>query len=448
MSDTPPEEEEDRRKKGAFVITKKQIVAGLITLLLVGGGIGLGLWLSGGGSKNPNEVFLQPTSQNLPNTPPFTPPAGHDASLASTPLTTTSPATPKGGIVSFSGNAVGLYGGTLNVATCNPQQLITYLTSNASLAAAWAGAEGISPSQIPTYIHQLTPMILRYDTRLTNHGYINGVANPIPEILQAGNAVLVDRYGVPRARCYCGNPLTPAVALTSPTYVGAPWVGFSPSTVAVIQPSPTIINNFTVINITNNTYMTQPAGTTTPTAPTAPTTPSTPTTTPPPTPTTTRPPTTQTTPPVTSATPTTAPQQAVPTTAPNGQTLGTGAVQITLTWSTTADLDLHAIEPGGTEIYYGNKTAADGGTLDVDSNGGCSNTTTSPVENIYWTTPPVAGNYTARVVYYSECPSATPPGTGPQAYTITIKVNGQTLEQRQATIQAAGNTQDYPFTVP
>jgi hypothetical protein len=83
----------------------------------------------------------------------------------------------------------------------------------------------------------------------------------------------------------------------------------------------------------------------------------------------------------------------------------------------------------------------------VDSNGSCNNTTTSPVENVYWTNPPVAGTYTARVVYFAECAGATPPGTGPQSYTITIKVGGQIVEQRQGTLQAAGTSQDYPFTV-
>ena len=64
-------------------------------------------------------------------------------------------------------------------------------------ASAWAAAKGISVNQISTYIGGLTPMTLRYDTRVTNHGYVNGQANAIPEILQAGQAVLVDSHGVP-----------------------------------------------------------------------------------------------------------------------------------------------------------------------------------------------------------------------------------------------------------
>ena len=168
-----------------------------------------------------SEVFLQPA--NAQGQHPFTPNVGTDASV---PSTASGALTPTSGtsLASYSGNSVGLYGGTLDQSSCNPQQMITYLQANPSKASAWAAAEGISVNQISTYIGGLTPMTLRYDTRVTNHGYVNGQANAIPEILQAGQAVLVDSHGVPRARCYCGNPLTPPEAVSgSPHYVGVQW---------------------------------------------------------------------------------------------------------------------------------------------------------------------------------------------------------------------------------
>jgi uncharacterized protein YfaP (DUF2135 family) len=131
-------------------------------------------------------------------------------------------------------------------------------------------------------------------------------------------------------------------------------------------------------------------------------------------------------------------------TAPNGQTLGTGSVQVTLTWSTVADLDLHALEPDGTEIKFSNRTSASGGTLDVDSNGGCSDLTSSPVENVFWANPPPPGTYTARVVYYQECGGS---GSGPQSFTITVKVNGSVVLQQGGTLSGSGTSQDFPFTV-
>ena len=79
--------------------------------------------------------------------------------------------------------------------------------------------------------------MLRVDTRVTNHGFVNGTANPIQEVLQAGTAVLVDKFGVPRLRCYCGNPLTPPIAESAPQNTGPTWSGFEPAQTEVIVPS-------------------------------------------------------------------------------------------------------------------------------------------------------------------------------------------------------------------
>jgi hypothetical protein len=411
--------------EAGFRITAKELVIALIVLLLIGGSVAAGLLLSGGSnsgtsgtSANPDEVFLQPTNSTGAN--PFTPNVGTDA-VVSRSVSSSLPAG-SGGVPSYSGNTVGLYGGTLNTRSCNPQQLISYLTATPAKARAWAAAEGIPVSQIPAYINSLTPMILRYDTRVTNHGFLNGVANPIPEILQAGQAVLVDNHGVPRARCYCGNPLTPPTPVAHPVYTGQRWTGFSPTTVV------TLIDNDT------GQPFNRPSGTTGtadgPAEPgSAPTMPglTVPTTTTP-----------TTTPPVTT-TPAT-----IPVTAPNGQALGTGAVQVTLTWSTVADLDLRILEPDGTQIDFGSRSSSDGGTLDVDSNGGCSNLTSSPVENVFWANPPPAGAYTARVTYYEDCGAS---GSGPQNFTLTIKVNGQVVQQHSGTLAASGDSQEFPYTV-
>ena len=63
---------------------------------------------------------------------------------------------------------------------------------------------------VKKYIAKLHPVTLTRDTQVTNHAYTNGQAVPFQAILQAGTAVLVDEYGVPVVRCYCGNPLGPA----------------------------------------------------------------------------------------------------------------------------------------------------------------------------------------------------------------------------------------------
>ena len=62
---------------------------------------------------------------------------------------------------------------------------------------------------------------------------------------------MVDQYGVPHARCACGNPLLPPRAVSSPSYQGTPWSGFNPGNVTVIDASTTVIKTITIINITN-----------------------------------------------------------------------------------------------------------------------------------------------------------------------------------------------------
>jgi uncharacterized protein DUF6777 len=78
--------------------------------------------------------------------------------------------------------------------------------SSPDKAAAWAGVEGITPADIPRYVVELTPVTLRSDPAVTNHGFANGTPTTLRSVLQVGTAVLVDKFGVPRVRCMCGNP--------------------------------------------------------------------------------------------------------------------------------------------------------------------------------------------------------------------------------------------------
>jgi hypothetical protein len=106
------------------------------------------------------------------------------------------------------GNAPGLYGGTRNAAKCSPTKLIGFLDAEPDKAKAWASVYGIKVREIPAFIRRLTPVILRRDTVVKNHGFKKGKANAISAVLQAGMAVLVDGAGTPRVKCNCGNPLT------------------------------------------------------------------------------------------------------------------------------------------------------------------------------------------------------------------------------------------------
>jgi hypothetical protein len=82
-------------------------------------------------------------------------------------------------------------------------------------------------------------VLLATDTRVTNHGFRDARAVPYQAVLQTGTAVLVDRYGVPRVRSACGNPLLPPTAVKSElTYTGPRWPTFQPAAVVRVVPAP------------------------------------------------------------------------------------------------------------------------------------------------------------------------------------------------------------------
>jgi len=106
-------------------------------------------------------------------------------------------------------------------------------------------------------------------------------------------------------------------------------------------------------------------------------------------------------------------------------TLGTGDVQVTLTWHTNDDLDLWVYDPEGALIYYSSPYSSSGGELDVDANLGCSeNITYQPVENIFWPEGEAPfGEYKVEVDYFENCGTS-----GTIEYIVTIKVDGTVNE--------------------
>ncbi|MFF4849269.1 DUF6777 domain-containing protein [Streptomyces sp. NPDC001194] len=196
------------------------------------------------------EVFLQPAAATGPA--PFTestvtreavpPPQSPAPSARSATPGTGTTATP-----SISGSAPGLYGGTRSAASCDVEKQIGALSAEPAKNGAFASALGIRPESVPGYLRALTPVQLRTDTRVTNHGYRDGKATPYQAVLQAGTAVLIDDRGVPRVRCACGNPLGAPVPLPAdPKRHGQPWSSYQPSKVVVIAPSQTVVHKFVI----------------------------------------------------------------------------------------------------------------------------------------------------------------------------------------------------------
>src|SRR5687767_1215648 len=87
-------------------------------------------------------------------------------------------------------------------------------------------------------------------------------------------------------------------------------------------------------------------------------------------------------------------------------TVGTGDVQISVAWTGASDVDLHVFDPSGEEIFYGNKTAASGGTLDLDSNPACDIDNKNNENVVFPTGVAPAGEYRVVVDYYDDCGAA------------------------------------------
>ena len=99
--------------------------------------------------------------------------------------------------------------------------------------------------------------------------------------------------------------------------------------------------------------------------------------------------------------------------------VGTGDVQINVSWSGASDVDLSVEDPSGELLFYGNTTAASGGKLDLDSNAAC-NIDGKNAENIVWgANRAPSGPYHVVVRYYDDC------GVARSDWVVTVQLKGQ-----------------------
>lgn len=113
--------------------------------------------------------------------------------------------------------------------------------------------------------------------------------------------------------------------------------------------------------------------------------------------------------------------KAVAPSAGDGPDLGSGDVQATLRWSNNDDMDLHVIDPAGSEIWYRQGSSPSGGQLDHDKIPGCSASEfgNENVENIFWPSGGApSGRYTVWVDQYDDCSAVN------ALWTLTVRVNG------------------------
>lgn len=179
------------------------LAALVVVLLLIGGGVAV-LAMGGEGEAQAQTVrFEAPTKVG---DAPFTPPADRRG--------------PKPVKVEGSGP----FGGTGSDLVCDRELLIRSLVARPERLREWARVLGVTPTEraVAAYIRKLRPVTLTRDTRVTNHSFVDGRAVSFQSILQAGTAVLVDKDGVPVARCRCGNPLLEPVYIAEADCFGCP----------------------------------------------------------------------------------------------------------------------------------------------------------------------------------------------------------------------------------
>ena len=162
----------------------------------------------------------------------------------------------------FPADTVGLYGGTMNKSSCDRDKMLAFLKANPDKGRAWAGVVGIPFANLDSYVSDLTPVVLRVDTAVTNHGFASGKATELQSVLQAGTAVLVDKFGTPVAKCYCGNPLTPPAAYAKAKYTGSPWSRFTKDKIVIVQSTRVVIDTFALVDVQTNKAFDRPRAST------------------------------------------------------------------------------------------------------------------------------------------------------------------------------------------
>jgi hypothetical protein len=106
--------------------------------------------------------------------------------------------------------------------------------------------------------------------------------------------------------------------------------------------------------------------------------------------------------------------------------VGTGDVQISLTWDTETDVDLWLTEPNNNKIWYVSKESSTGGELDFDNTSGYG------PENIFYQNTAPSGTYKVEVNYFSGSPTVT-------NYNVVVK-NGSQITSYDGTLTSSSQT--------
>ncbi|MFJ4857766.1 DUF6777 domain-containing protein [Streptomyces sp. NPDC088730] len=213
------------------------------------------------GTADVRAVLLQPAASRGPD--PFTASTARPPGAEPTPSRTAprkSPGSGGGAVHEITGATPGLYGGIRSVASCDVGKQIRLLTADRVRGAAFAHAAGVSTAGIPGFLRGLTPVLLRADTRVADHGFDGGSVTTFQSVLQAGTAVLADGYGLPRVRCACGNPLTAPDRARAPAGRAGEWTGYDPSRIVAVGPAPREVSGLVIVDVVNDAWIERRTG--------------------------------------------------------------------------------------------------------------------------------------------------------------------------------------------
>jgi hypothetical protein len=115
------------------------------------------------------------------------------------------------------------------------------------------------------------------------------------------------------------------------------------------------------------------------------------------------------------------------------ETVGTGDVQVSVSWTEDSDVDLHVIDPSGEEIFYGHRVAQSGGELDLDSNPACR-LDNKRNENVTFPAGRAPhGEYIVLVDYWSNCDVAE------TNYLVTVNIGGRLYTTKRDKLTGEGD---------
>ncbi|MHA4773740.1 DUF6777 domain-containing protein [Streptomyces sp. MSC1_001] len=234
-------------------------LAAVVASLLLGGCSSAWEGARGGAAPaavDTQEIFLQPIAAQGPD--PFTASTARTTARSSSGERQPGPEAER--VREVTGSTPGLYGGTRAEGSCDVERQVSYLAADQDRTRVFAEAAGIPETNVGAWLRGLTPVVLRADTRVTNHGYRQGRAHAYQAVLQTGTAVLVDQYGAPRVRCACGNPLRTPAATPEGIHRGDPWDGFDPDHVIVVRPTTTVVTSLVIVNAVDRSWIERRTG--------------------------------------------------------------------------------------------------------------------------------------------------------------------------------------------